>query len=330
MDEASLQRIIRLYGLTARRFFDEQRGYRNTSYPIELHDGRMVNLIVYKNEPGIVARIKRTNTVGAALAAQGLPVRTTADKRIMRLGSIGGDSYGSLYDYLPGTTIPWEHYTKVHLKLVGMTMGHLHEAMRQVVYDVPAVTIEYVAIVRRMATYFAGQDVQRALATKLTLTISPQLFADFLRLLQLCQALPHQQLLHMDFVRGNLLFRLATPADRFVVGKWALSGMIDFEKVARGHRLFDIARTLAFLLVDSPKNGAKVRKYFLQSGYIKRGGQTLNSLYIDGYNVLEKLIDLFLLYDLYKFLRHNPYEFLPANHHFVRTRDILGARKVLL
>ncbi len=41
------------------------------------------------------------------------------------------------------------------------------------------------------------------------------------------------------------------------------------------------------------------------------------------YDLLEVLVDLFLFYDFYKFLRHNPYESLTDNEHFIRTKAIL-------
>ncbi len=113
-----------------------------------------------------------------------------------------------------------------------------------------------------------------------------------------------------------------------------MTGILDFEKTAYGHPVFDVARTLAFLLVDCEYKGeAKIRKYFLQSGYNKRGTVNFRNPIIKHgnrtTNLLESLIDLFLLYDFYKFLRHNPYEFLEQNHHYKRTRDILLTRNML-
>jgi Ser/Thr protein kinase RdoA (MazF antagonist) len=114
-------------------------------------------------------------------------------------------------------------------------------------------------------------------------------------------------------VRGNILFD----------DQARITGVLDFEKTAWGHPALDIARTLAFLLVDCKyKSEDKTRKYFLISGYNKRGpARTPGSS-----PLLEKLITTFLLHDFYKFLRHNPYESLRNNEHFVRTRDLLVQR----
>jgi hypothetical protein len=120
----------------------------------------------------------------------------------------------------------------------------------------------------------------------------------------------------MDFVRGNILFE----GDE-------ISGILDFEKTASGHTVMDISRTLAFLLVDCKyKTIDKVIKYFLYSGYQKRGKNK------DIGNDADRkiLVEMFLFYDLYKFLLHNPYEFLQQNEHYVRTKDILIGRGVLL
>jgi len=63
----------------------------------------------------------------------------------------------------------------------------------------------------------------------------------------------------------------------------------------------------------------KTYKYFLYSGYQKRG-QVKN---IGNDNDRNSFIDMFLFYDLYKFLLHNPYESLLQNEHYIRTKDLL-------
>ena len=119
----------------------------------------------------------------------------------------------------------------------------------------------------------------------------------------------------MDFVRGNVLFEGSE-----------VVGILDFEKTAYGPVQYDVARTLAFLLVDCKyKDEAAVRRYFLQSGYTKRGAATLT--YYP--TILETLIELFLIHDFYKFLRHNPYESLKDNEHFTRTVSVLARNGVL-
>lgn len=319
MDDKLIHRILHKYGLAFARPLEPQKGYRNTSQPVLLTDGKLINLILYKAEPDIAFRIKNANHVSDFLADSGLPTRRTIGRTVRLTGA--ATRYCALYSYLPGHTIPWEAYTMEHLKTLGGTMSRMHSQLRTYQRELPSVVAEYTAIMQRVDRYFAGEDVRTALHTKLRLqapTITP-----FLHLLWLCQHLPEQQALHMDFVRGNILF-----------DGTRISGIIDFEKAAYGPAAFDAARTVAFLLVDCKyKDEAKVRKYFLTSGYNKRGPVPLvvpNIIHGSAtYDTLERLIDMFLLHDFYKFLRHNPYEHLLQNEHFVRTRDLLVRRQVI-
>jgi Ser/Thr protein kinase RdoA (MazF antagonist) len=200
-----------------------------------------------------------------------------------------------------------------HIKQLGATMSNMHAVLRQLPrHNLPLVTEENRTLLVRMERYFADEGARAALANKLGLAI-----ADITRMqpaLDACAGLPAQAL-HMDFVRGNILFN-DTPA---------ITGILDFEKTAWGSPLFDIARTLAFLIVDCKyKPEAKVRKYFLHSGYSKRGQSSFeHSPHFEG------LVSFFLLHDFYKFLRHNPYESLDQNEHFVRTRSFLLKRNII-
>jgi len=167
-----------------------------------------------------------------------------------------------------------------------------------------------------MHRYFNDRDVINAAAHKLHVRTIPR---DFAHTLAACQHLPGRQALHMDFVRGNILFE-----------DTQISGIIDFEKAAVGSPLFDIARTLAFLLVDCKyKPEDKIRKYFLRSGYLKRGKTVLTNYTIDGKSALDELINFFLMHDFYKFLRHNPYEALEQNEHYIRTKALLLKRRLI-
>ncbi len=125
-----------------------------------------------------------------------------------------------------------------------------------------------------------------------------------------------------------------TDGSNLTVNNVTVTGILDFEKTAYGHPLFDIARSLAFLLIDCKyKDAAKIRKYFLQSGYAKRGQTTLPLINLHtrdtSVSLLEQLIDLFLLHDFYKFLLHNPYESLARNEHYQRTEQLLLERGLI-
>lgn len=324
---AVIENVLRAYGLSYRRILEPQKGYRNHTFPVELDTGEFVNFILYKEEPEILQVIRSAHRVSDYAAERGFACRQTRG-RVMRLSTRGGRTrYGALYNYLPGHPIPWEAYTKDHIKLLGKTMGDLHAALRPLERgDLPDVRDVYAGIIERMERYFQDSGVQLAMRRKLHLSLPHSQFERHRRTLGVCAALSGCQALHMDFVRGNILFqetRGGGPETEFRV---AVSGMLDFEKTAFGHPLFDIARTLAFLLVDCKyKPADKIRKYFLYSGYAKRGQAALPQ----HPKLLEALVGLFLLYDFYKFLRHNPYEALPNNEHFVRTKQLLAQRRLL-
>jgi Ser/Thr protein kinase RdoA (MazF antagonist) len=316
MDERQILRILQMYGITSRTIGQPQKGYRNSSHYIETTSGQELNLILYKSEQGIVQRIHNANAVGAA-AAQMLPARTLADARILQLKAGGKVAHAALYHYLPGKTIPWEAYTKEHIKQLGGILATLHTCLKRYnVANLPDVASENAALWARMTHYFNDASVVAAAAQKLRLRV---ICGDFTWLLNACRHLPNQQALHMDFVRGNILFDGTT-----------ITGIIDFEKTGTGSPLFDIARTLAFLLVDCKnKPDEKIRKYFLRSGYIKRGCGELTTYTSEGQNIFERLIDFFLLHDLYKFMHHNPYEALIHNEHYMRTKALLLKRRLI-
>lgn len=281
-------------------------------------------------------RVRRIHRVSEMLAGHDLPVREVYDSRILSLRAHDTVRYAALYTYLPGHTIPWEAYTKHHIKLVGMAMGQIHTALRDSKDTFPSVADEYITICERMQEYFSQTGVISALSKKLSLQIDSGMFDFYRTVLKNTRRLPNQQMLHMDLVRGNILFDKAKkyPKASLKVNEYAITGILDLEKTAYGHPVFDIARTLAFLLVDSKyKSPDKVRKYFLYSGYVKRGGHKIPHItfakYDIEYDVLEILTTFFLLYDFYKFLRHNPYESLLENEHFIRTRAMLLDQKVI-
>lgn len=311
-----IERILQQYGIQPAAVLPVQKGYRNQSFAVRLHSGKMANLIVYKTEPGITRTIGQAHTTADALASQGFPVRQALDSRILRIKTSNGLKYAALYNYLPGRTIAWEAYTKAHIKLLGETLADMHNALKGMRHGLPHVAKQSLEITLRMQRYFNDPPVAAALQAKLGLAIQPNALGPMQRMLHACRSLPGQQPLHMDFVRGNVLFN----------DKPAITGILDFEKTALGHPTFDIARTLAFLLVDCKyKPSHKVRKYFLYSGYGKRRRLPVSWVKLTG-----ALVNFYLLYDFYKFLRHNPYENLPQNEHFVRTRDILLKRRLIM
>ncbi len=331
MNATTIGRILQKYNIQYAKIHTPQKGYRNESYKIETIDGQTLNLILFKSEEGILERIKRANAASEYSSNSDLPVRTLYRKDILSLKANNFLQYAALYNYLPGSTIPWEAYTKNHIKLLGKTLSDLHYRLKDCPLELPSVANEYLALNNLMKSYFTNKGVIKASRNKLQINVPIAIFDYLQNVLTVCNKLPDQQPLHMDFVRGNILFGSSKLHEDYSIGDAHLSGVIDFEKTGKGHPLLDIARTLAFLLVDCKfKSEDKVRKYFLRSGYHKRGAQHLTLLNIQNKSLLEDLVNLFLLYDLYKFMSHNPYESLKDNEHYCRTRDLLTARAVLV
>jgi Ser/Thr protein kinase RdoA (MazF antagonist) len=321
MNESLVARVLKSYGLDYLRILPFQKGYRNEIHPIELQDLTKVQLTFFKNEPGIVERVERADEVSEYVASCGLPTRIRFNKKTIQLSSQNRRIYAGLYNYLSGNTIAWESYSKTHIKLLGQTMSDMHAILaRQEFTNHPYVVEGCRSLLERMDGYLSNDDVKTALLNKLGITIDVD-FQKYQKLLDGCAGLPGQQQLHMDFVRGNILFAPASKADSCQLDDLAITGILDFEKTAVGLPVFDVARTLAFLLVDCKnKTSDQVRKYFLYSGYKKRGAAKLmyNNL------LLRQLVEFFLLHDMYKFLRHNPYESLNENEHFIRTKYIMS------
>lgn len=322
-------RALDAYNLQPVHVMPPQKGYRNQSFGVQLKNDATLNFILYKNEPDILSRIKRTNRVANFVANAGLPARKSFDPRILRLQGEHETRFGALYYYLSGNTIAWEAYTMQHIKLLGKGLGDMHAALKGLPKNqsLPSVALEYAGILERMQDYFAHMPVQRAIQQKLGLSVSHRVFQRLRRFVQACDNLPDQQALHMDFVRGNILFSNQPQLH--------ISGILDFEKTGQGHVMFDIARTLAFLLVDCKhKTHAQVWRYFLDSGYNKRSKSSVRKTNVRmngaSYDLLDTLIDLFLLHDFYKFLRHNPYESLAQNQHYLRTRQLLIDRNLVV
>lgn len=317
MYEVVLHEVLKKYGIKYREIFSCQKGYRNEIWPVLVSDNQMINVTFYKREAGIVDRINRADAVSEYLGLSGLPTRKRIDSRILSLKNGEYATYIGVYNYLSGDTIPWEAYTMEHIKTLGGTMSNMHTYLSQMpLANLPSVYDDYLAITKRMENYFNKSEVESAIEYKLDLRINTEKLSQYKKILQKYRKQPNQQPLHMDFVRGNVLFEGTK-----------VSGILDFEKTALGHPIIDIARTLAFLLVDCKyKSAEKVYKYFLYSGYQKRG---LNK---DIGNDLDRngFVEMFLFYDLYKFLIHNPYEALNLNEHYVRTRDILVKYDVVL
>lgn len=284
------------------------KGYRNTQIHLR-YGNKEYMLCIYKKEKGIKERIDNADRI-MSLCFPTLPVK----QRIKVIST--SPNLIILYSFLPGSTISWEGYTMKHIKGLGEYMGKLHTILGRTRYkdiDLENEIDISLSHLKEMEKYFKEKGVLLALKNKLNIypTIN---FKNYLKVFKEIKKLD-SQILHMDFVRGNVLFN----------DNKNITGIIDFEKCAYGPRVLDISRTLAFLLVDCKyKSEEKIRKYFLMSGYVKRGEMKHPSL-----RLIDILVEYFLLYDFFKFLYHTPYESLKENEHFVRTCKRLLDSKVI-
>lgn len=387
INQSLIKQILSLYDLAYAQLLPPEKGYRNkiipfvptkipavvSTLPLVLQTKKLA-LILFKNEPQIVARVKNAQRISRFLAKQGFPVRlpltqsqqifTASPKTLVKISAVNSSSdnpcsrYAAIYTYLPGKTIGWESYTQKHIKLLGKTLSNLHASLQflptKAADKLPNQIQDLQQLLTKMQRYFAKTDVSRALEKKLKLKTNPKIWSLFRQLLSQLKPLPSQAL-HLDFVRSNILFSQQSTAGLKPDQKndlknetdsnsphscspqsqpqlqinncpLTISGLLDFEKVGFGPVVIDIARTLAFLIVDCKyKSERQIRKYFLHSGYRKRGTNPLPNL-----NLLNPLLLFFLVFDFYKLLLHNPYENLLQNQHFVRTQDYLLQHKALI
>ncbi len=324
-----IHKILDMYGITYKHLLPPTRGYRNESWPLRLESGKMLNLMLYKSESDALKKINLANDVASHLLPF-MPVRTLYDKRIVQMRSGTYIKFAALQMYLPGNTIMWDAYTMEHIKLLGMAMANMHRqlSLHKRVNGSVDTHVELLQTLDKIEQYFSSAQVLQVVEGKLYISMYQlSCYIDIIKKVLISTGkLSGQHMLHMDFVRSNVLFSESP--------KLHISGIIDLEKTSYGHPSFDLARTTAFLIVDCKyKTEEQVRKYFIRSGYNKRGKQKIKSHYITLRNnriyVLDILIDFFLLHDFYKFLRHNPYESLCMNEHYVRTRDKLTERGIL-
>lgn len=347
-----------------------KKGYRNSSFRVKTLNGEKFNLIIYKNEPTILETINKANWVSSNLAKIGFPVRslvrTQRGRDILQIKKDSKVRFSCLYNYIEGETIPWEAYSMKHLKLLGWFMGDMHsncqlpasylrDEVSQIDHKLllPNVFDDIKDKLSEMYEYFCDDGVKSALKSKINIHIDMDYFILLAHHIEKIEGelgrSKADSILHMDLVRGNILFRsevrnlrLCQVFDgqskfqivesksegydsKYILDDLVLTGVIDFEKAAFGHPVVDVARTLAFLFVDcKSKTADEIKKYFLASGYQKRGkGQAFKP------EILNTLLVYFWIYDFYKFLLHNPYEFLERNEHFRRTRKILLTNKLI-
>jgi Ser/Thr protein kinase RdoA (MazF antagonist) len=342
-----------------------QGGFRNICYKISTSKKDYV-LIVYKKEKGISNTINNAHFVAEYLASKNFPARIPEEslnhEKYFKVKFADGYHCVALYKHLPGETIPWEAYTRRHLKTIGKTLSDIHKCLREIPVtppeadpaqrgntqlsnndQIPITQLQKWEEVTRkemneMSKYFKKVEpwINKKLRVYLEWGNIENVFDEIKSewriaippLLKLRRTGSEQRgaisdklnILHYDFVRGNILFSDKLDRDLDI---FPITGILDFEKVCLGPEIADIARTLAFLIVDCKfKNEKTIRKRFLVSGYEKRGKNSLPFKSITSKS-LEILLKFFWLRDFWKLLTYNPYESLCLNEHYKRTRDRL-------
>lgn len=354
LSSKTVNKILGTFDINAKisKVYPQEKGYRSTILPLKLKSGKKLALVFFKQEPHILDRIRRSNQVMQHLADLNWPVRVPISNQknqtILKSSVNGRSRYCCLYNYLPGSTISWESYTQKHIKLLGQVLGYLHHDLSNFTQNdyffenQEILNLENLLL--KMSKYFVDENVIKALNSKLKLNPNKNTFKYFRQTLRQLKKIDQQQVLHMDFVRSNILFKQQKifkqrrtnhqknsklafdPAGKNQSPILTISGVLDFEKTAQGPKIADLSRTLAFLLIDCKyKTEKQVRKYFLYSGYQKRGQQQIKHP-----QLINPLVNFFLFYDFYKFLKHNPYDNLSQNEHFIRTKKYLIRRKFLV
>ncbi|MFW5703092.1 MAG: phosphotransferase [Candidatus Dojkabacteria bacterium] len=305
-----LEKIAKGYGIELKRWSFLGKGYRNRNYLLTDLAGKKYNLIIYKPEKDILPKIRAAHIFSQGIDQNvSFEVRKPISKKLFQLGK----SYGAIYSFLEGETIPWESYTMERIKNLGGALAEIHSCkLSEFANKLPSANLLQREELAKMTNYFVSSDVRKAMKKKLAVELNLERLRGFSSLIDGLESLDSYPL-HLDFVRGNVLF-----------SQEQVVGVIDFEKAAIGPRVLDISRTLAFLLVDCVyKPPRKVWRYFLSSGYCKRGSNSISAL---EEQLISQLVYFYLSYDFYKFLKNNPYESLPENAHFLRTKALLSGR----
>ncbi|MEP7104164.1 MAG: phosphotransferase [Candidatus Dojkabacteria bacterium] len=303
------------------------KGYRNL--PLKLKTkSKSYTLIIYRNHEDIHNIISNANEFSEYLHNHNFPsrkiIRTIKGESEIKLNGKSRKYFACLYEYIEGETIPWEAWTRKHLILLGKSMSEIHNIGK----DFPLMKLSSVEKVleqqlKSLDSYLFDHKIQKTLQSKLNINIDETNFKIFhTKLEKILKETKDSSktTLHMDLVRGNLIFENKAK-------ELKLSGVIDFEKVTKGSSIYDIARTFAFLLTDCKyKTDREIIYNFLYLGYLDSRRTEFNKEFK---NDLPILVNFFWIYDFYKFLKHNPYENLNRNEHFVRTVARLRKSRIL-
>jgi Ser/Thr protein kinase RdoA (MazF antagonist) len=275
--------------------------------------------------------LEEIDCVAGYLRNKGLPVRTAINTKVLTFQHENKTRFFSLFEFLPGDTISWEAYTRRHLRSLGLYLGKMHSALKEI--DLPLQTIknwnEYIVDdANKLRSYLKTNSkyIEQKLNIKINVKEVEKTIYEVVN--YTCpyedpELLP--QLIHCDFVRGNVLFSNIKSGLIYKI-----TGILDFEKMLYGKVEIDVARTLAFLFVDCKyKTQDEIIKYFLNEGYNTLGCADPKQQKVI-FSQLEKYMLYFWLRDFWKYLECNPYEDLGNNEHFIRTSGQLVKYGIIL
>ncbi|MEA3357347.1 MAG: phosphotransferase [Patescibacteria group bacterium] len=306
------------------RLENSNQGYMNTCIQVSLHNPTQTYIAIIYNRPRYSTDQSRIILDDAYKAAKylhdhGLPCRipilTKRKKRLIKFSmeDTKSEHIMGLYNFLPGNTLPWESYTRRHLRALGKCMAEMHRLLKDFPHQTTSLPrwSDYLRNdYSKLKSYF--QKNSPAIKKKLSLQVNIKDCTELTKSLHPKSLHPksHEQTIHYDFVRGNILFS----SEKHIL-TYPITGILDFEKAMIASTAVDIARTLSFLLVDCKyKSDQEIITYFLKEGYVALG--KANSPRFDQLN---NLMIYFWLRDLWKFLTGNPYNDLHLNYHYTET-----------
>ncbi len=302
-----------------------QQGYMNNVYKFSCTDKNSEKkdyiVIFYNknryNSTQARAFLEEVNAVTRFLSTSGFDCRTSIELEGQHLKVIEGGRFMAIYNYLPGWTIAWESYTRRHLRSLGMQMKRMHELLsiyteRNEIKNIAKWGDYLVLDSARMREYFL--DNKESIKRKLGYSINFDQIDKLVKSMHSSSKKDkYQQLIHMDFVRGNILFR-----DRKEEEIYEITGVLDFEKMLVGQVEIDVARTYAFLIIDCKyKSHDEINNYFMTEVGVE-------------FYAITHFVNYFWMRDLWKHLQCNPYESLCENEHYIRLVSELKKERLIV
>ncbi|MBD3329774.1 phosphotransferase [Candidatus Dojkabacteria bacterium] len=310
-----------------------EQGYMNLVFRIGSEKTSYICIIYNRNrynDSKAQRYLSKSYQAAEFLSQNKIPVRTAYKNR--NGGLISRADFGDgkqrlfgLYKFLSGSTIPWESYTRRHLRSLGRTLNQIHRTWAE--YENATGDFvkwnEYIEKdSKSMLEYFNRNEkfIKIKLGVKLDFSAYDLLIKSIQTTFQ-----TGFQLIHCDFVRGNILF-----SQKKLPKVYPITGVLDFEKVMAAPIQVDLARTLAFLLVDCKyKTREEIIKYFITEGYLWKVEKGIPDSKLN-FNEIQKLVNYFWMRDLWKLLQCNPYEDLSLNFHYDKTVQKLIKQKLIL